>query len=393
MDGTEHSRRQLLRWGLGAGGLLLLDGPAAALGPAAATRAGEYELLDVVPFAGEGRNFVGVMGGEGRDGRRALDLLRLTSKTLVTPTEQFFVRTLPPLDLASPSGWRVSVEGLVDSPTSFDLEKLEAMAVPLGAQLLECSGSTRYSGFGLMSAAEWHGVPIERLLAGVGPRPGARVLVSGVDPESGPFPGGDWIFTLDELVDAGAGLATRMNGEPLPALHGRPARLVLPGWYGCCWVKWVERIVFVPDGVEATSQMREFASRTHQRGMPDRARDYAPAVIDPAALPVRVEMWRRGESELFYRVVGVAWGGPPGATPRPAVRFEPGGRFTPVENFDPPATATWGLWSHLWRPRRTGRHAIELRFDDPGQPTRRMAAGHYQRSVVIPEPAGAADLG
>ena len=386
MDETGHSRRQLLRWGLGAGGLLLLDGPAAALTAPAAGQAGGYELLDVVPFADEGRNFLGSLAGEGRSGRRALDLSRLTSKSLVTPVERFFVRTRPPADLGSTADWRVSIGGLVERPATLDLAELEAMAVPLGAQLLECAGSSRNSGFGLMSAAEWHGAPLAELLAGVGPRPGAtRVLVAGRDPETGPFPGGDWIFTADELVRAGAALATRMNGEPLPDLHGRPVRLVLPGWFGCCWVKWVERIAFVPDEVEATSQMREFAGRTHQRGMPELARDYTPAVIDPAALPVRVEMWRRGERELFYRVVGVAWGGPAGATPRPEVRLETGGRFTPVESFDPPASATWGLWSHLWRPRRTGRHAIELRFADPTLRTRRMDSGYYLRSVDIPE--------
>ncbi len=104
--------------------------------------------------------------------------------------------------------------------------------------------------------------------------------------------------------------------------------------------------------------------------------------MDPAAEPVRVEMWRDG-SGIFYRVVGVAWGGP-GPTPRPAVRFEPGDPFAPVERYEPPATATWTLWSHLWRPRRTGEHAIELRFAD-GLRTRRMDRGHYLRRVDIPE--------
>ena len=389
---TVESRRQVLRWGLRAGGLFLLGGlglPLGArrgLGQAADTGrrgAGGFELLDIVPFADEGRNFVGVLGGEGRDGRRAHDLTRLTSKRLVTPTEEFFIRTRHPAALGSPDGWTISVEGLVDEPRTLHVEQLEAMRVPLGVHLCECAGSTRNSGFGLMSAADWEGVPLTGLLSQLAAAPGSRVLVSGVDPETGAFPGGNWIFHPEELAAAGAALATRMNGAPLPADHGRPVRLVMPGWYGCCWVKWVDRIVFVADVAQATSQMREFAGRTHQAGIPKLARDYRPATVDSAAMPVRVEMWR-GPDGIFYRLVGVTWGGSD-PTARPSVRLGPDGPYVPVERFEPDSASTWTLWSHLWRPERPGRYAIELRFEDPALLTRRMDAGHYRRSVVIPE--------
>ena len=384
LDQQLHSRRQLLRWGLGAGGLLLVDGWSGVAASAGSEPPRGFELLDVIPFADGGRNFVERLAGEGRDGRRALDLGRLTSKSLVTPIERFFVRTRHPSGLGSVAEWKIVIDGLVEQARALDVQELEAMAVPLGAQLLECAGSTRNSGFGLMSAAEWQGVPMTEILRSVAPRPEAgRVLVSGLDPEAGPFPGGNWIFSAEDLTAAGAALATRMNGVPLPDLHGGPLRLIVPGWYGCCWVKWVTRIAWLPDAAAATSQMREFAGRTHQQGTPRLAREYAPATIDPAALPVRVEMWRQ-ESGLFYRVVGVAWGGRP-PTPRPAVRLTPGGPFVPVENYAPAASATWSLWSHVWHPERTGRHAIELRFADPTLQTRRMDSGHYLRSVVIPE--------
>src|SRR6185436_10905211 len=136
-------------------------------------------------------------------------------------------------------------------------------------------------------------------------RAATRVLVSGFDDHSQPSThstaGASWIFTLAELAETGAFLATRMNGEPLPRDHGFPLRLVVPGWYGCTCIKWVDAISFVDDDALATSQMQEFASRTMQNGMPALARDYLPAEIDQAAMPVRVEEWNVG-GRLAYRV-------------------------------------------------------------------------------------------
>ena len=36
-----------------------------------------------------------------------------------------------------------------------------------------------------------------------------------------------------------------MNGEPLRPITGMPVRLVVPGWYGCAWIKWVDAIRLV----------------------------------------------------------------------------------------------------------------------------------------------------
>lgn len=44
--------------------------------------------------------------------------------------------------------------------------------------------------------------------------------------------GATWRLKVEGLVD-------EMNGAPLPYLHGFPARLVVPGWVGDDWVKWL----------------------------------------------------------------------------------------------------------------------------------------------------------
>ncbi len=371
------SRREFLGWALGSGGLLLAGRSALAPPPG-------YELLDVIPFAGEGRNFIGAAAGEGLNGRRAFDTSTLTSKKLIVPNEKFFIRTRHPGGLDSAKPWRLSVEGLVEEPVTLPVEEIAALAAPFGAHLLECSGSTSGSYFGLMGAAEWHGVALSRIFARVRPKPrAAQVLVSGVDPKQGPDPGASWIFAREDLERAGAALATRMNGVPLPKDHGSPLRLVVPGWYGCTWTKWVDRIAFVDDGAAATPQMQEYASRTLQSGRPRLARDFQPAVIDQAAMPVRLEMWR-SQGRIFYRVVGILWGGER-LTRSMRIRFDPEASFQPVENYEHRTNATWTLWSHTWRPAKAGRYTIRMRFADREIRTRRLDLGYYNRRVVIPE--------
>ena len=37
-------------------------------------------------------------------------------------------------------------------------------------------------------------------------------------------------------------LGYELNGKPLPKAHSGPVRLIVPGWYGVAWVKWINRI-------------------------------------------------------------------------------------------------------------------------------------------------------
>jgi hypothetical protein len=188
-----------------------------------------------------------------------------------------------------------------------------------------------------------------------------------------------------------------MNGAPLTPDHGGPAmRLVVPGWYGCACIKWVTRIELVTNDAQATSQMREFAARTHQpfdsreiesslrAGQPLLARDFDPATIDTAAMPVRVEKWTDA-GRAFYRVVGIIWGGSK-PTNALSIRFKSGEPWIRVDDCPLPAsTLTWSMWSHTWRPTAAGRYQIVLRVDDPAIRTRRLNLFFYVREVAIDE--------
>jgi DMSO/TMAO reductase YedYZ molybdopterin-dependent catalytic subunit len=361
-------------------------------GEAATSPAGEPfatgRLVRHLPFVGEGQPPLDRTLGSGLGGRRYLDLSGLDAASLETSNEKFFIRTRFPDQLNPNEPWVIRLHGKVKSPIALTMADLASLAAPAGAHLLECSGNDRQSRFGMISSARWSGVPLPRILAKAGVLPTAsQILVSGFDSYSRTYPGSEpgasWVFQLNDLMTAKAFLATGMNGTTLPPDHGFPVRLVVPGWYGCVWVKWVNEIVLVGDDAPGTSQMREFAGRTHQRRIPELARDFEPALIDLAALPVRVEQWLSGGS-ILYRIVGILWGGSR-PNPKLVIRLGAIGSVEPVTQYDHRTHATWTLWSHAWRPTEPGEYTIALHADDPTARTRRLDSGHYLRRVLVEE--------
>ena len=200
------------------------------------------------------------------------------------------------------------------------------------------------------------------------------MLVSGFDEhdvqDRGSVPGASWIFALERLRHAGAFLATSMNGAPLAPDHGYPLRLVVPGWYGCVAIKWVNEIVLLDDQAPATDHMREYAGRTHQAfraGGAPLARDFEPATLDPSATAVRVEKRRGREGRISYRIVGILWGGSSQRAGRPAHPHPPRPSLPPRWSTSKPTRqGPLTLWSHTFRPEGPGRYEIALRLTGSG---------------------------
>lgn len=354
----------------------------------------DSELLGTLPlFRGntQSQPFATKYGGSGLDARQIVDLSTLTPETLITPNDLAYIRSEMPVEAANrPAPWTIATSGLGAAPGTLSVQDLEARATPQGAHLFECSGNANPANFGLISVAEWDGVPLAEIVSRLKPSAGATgVLVAGVDPavqvSRASVNGASWVFPLADLDRLGAFLAVRMNGVPLPPDHGRPVRLVVPGWYGCTWIKWVDEIRLVGADEPATSQMKEFASRTHQPALYELAREYAPAAIQAAATPVRVEKRRGRDGGIEYRVVGIVWGGTRPARTL-AIRFRPEDAFLPFTICPAPATSRiWSLWHYRWVPTEPGLYTIALRVVDPDVPQRRLDSGYYVRQVRIDE--------
>lgn len=348
-------------------------------------------LLGTLPLSGRGAidHPLGTMLGEGLDARLATDLSTLTPDTLLTPSDRFFVRTSVPTGLDARAPWTIRQHGLVRTALDLSLDSLRSLVAPMGVHLMECAGNNNPANFGLMSAASWAGIPLNLLLERAHPLPSAtRVLVSGMDAQPGrsrsSLPGASWIFSLGQIERWRPFLATEMNGAPLTSVHGAPVRLLVPHWYGCASIKWVTDIEFVDETAASTPHMREFARRTHQDGIPERASDFKPASIDQAAMPVRVEKWLVNGS-IRYRVVGIVWGGDR-ITDTLQIGFSPDDRYVTVEVCPGPTTNdTWSLWSYDWSPRTPGYYQILLRVGDRSIPTRRLDLYYYIRGVRVDE--------
>jgi len=389
---TNLGRRELLKRSLAAAGIWFADFPEAAW-PASIRNIEPFpngKKLGTLSFSDEAQFQTGQLFGAELDARLFTDLSGLNPEQSheTTPTDAFYIRTGASQLLDTRTPWTVRVSGLVQQSFNLSVKELQKSAQPMGPHLLECAGNARRVHFGMMSVADWHGVPLTELLASAKVKlESTRVLISGFDryltPSVTSQPGASWIFAPEELKSTQAFLATKMNGQPLPRDHGAPVRLVVPGWYGCSCIKWVHEIALMDDSAAATSQMQEYASRTAQDGVPQLAKDFRPAVMEQAAMPIRVEKWT-ADGRIKYRIIGILWGGSC-LVKGLGIRFNPDEEYVPVDSFRQTANDPWSFWEHLWTPKQPGKYLIWLRVLEPAVQARRLEAGYYVRSVEITE--------
>lgn len=164
----------------------------------------------------------------------------------ITPSKTFYridnALVVPQVD---PKRWKLAIGGLVDKP--FELTYDDILAMDLVEETVTLSCVSNPVGDKYVGNAVWRGVPLTTLLDRAGVKPAGQQIVGiSVDDFDASFP--------TELAYDGrtALLAVGMNGEPLPVIHGFPARLVVAGLYGyVSAVKWLQEIRLVEAGYEA----------------------------------------------------------------------------------------------------------------------------------------------
>jgi sulfane dehydrogenase subunit SoxC len=143
---------------------------------------------------------------------------------------------------------RLMINGLVDTQMVFTMDDLMRFPRENRTYFLECAANTgmewrgaQLNGcqftHGMIHNVVYTGVPLRLLLEEAGLKTsGTWLLAEGAD-ASGMTRSIPIEKALDDCL-----VATHMNGERLRAEQGYPVRLVVPGWEGNMWVKWLRRL-------------------------------------------------------------------------------------------------------------------------------------------------------
>jgi sulfane dehydrogenase subunit SoxC len=147
-----------------------------------------------------------------------------------------------------PGQHRLMINGLVDTPLVFTMEDLMRFPRENRTYFLECAANTgmewrgsQLNGcqftHGMIHNVVYTGVPLRLLLEEAGVRTSAAWIL----PEGADASAMTRSIPLEKALDDCL-VATHMNGERLRPEQGYPVRLVVPGWEGNMWVKWLRRI-------------------------------------------------------------------------------------------------------------------------------------------------------
>ena len=167
----------------------------------------------------------------------------------ITPNALHFERHHSGVPDIDPVRHRLTVYGDVKQVLQFSYEDLLAYPLVSRFHFMECSGNSFLNTLdtaqdlnvqslhGLLSAAEWTGVPLHYLLDEAGVAKEARWIVAEGADASGHTRSLPVQLSLDKVM-----VALYQNGEPLRPEQGYPMRLFVPGCEGNVSVKWLQSI-------------------------------------------------------------------------------------------------------------------------------------------------------
>ena len=289
---------------------------------------------------------------------------------LIVPNADFYkIDTTLLVPRVDPATWKLDVKGMVDHPLTFTYDEL--LAMPLYEQYVTIACVSNRVGDHLVGNALWTGVRLKDVLESAGVQAGATQIVGrSVDDFTVGFPT-SWAMAPEREPM----IAVGMNREPLPANHGFPARLIVPGLFGyVSATKWLASI--------------ELTTREAVDGY------WVPlgwAKDGPILTQSRIDVPASGAnlSPGVVEIAGVAWAPDRGIT-AVEVRVDDG-PWQAARITRPISKATWVQWSLGWT-ALAGAHNIEVRAtdgtgvvqtDQVSDPAPDGARGHHTILVMV----------
>ncbi|MGZ0747504.1 sulfite oxidase [Haloparvum sp. AD34] len=320
-----------------------------------------------------------------------------------------------------PANWTVSLTGDVDDPAEITVDELrEEFPSVTVAHTMECAGNGRafFEGdtgspnwtVGGVSTAFWTGVPIREVLERYGALDdgGAESDGDGADADrtdddrwitavGGDRPTDETAFARSIPVSKAADdciLAYAINGNPLPLEHGKPVRVIVPGWYGVNSVKWLTELrvmdrMVVGDAWDDDldrAHWQQDRYRIHPAGEEPTHRESVDTVDTEAQLrdgaidhPYTFEQLPKsiigyptdGETVAPRRdgqveVLGMAWAGD-AALETVEVSTDGGETWGEASFLGPDYAGAWRLFRYLWTPDPGDHTLVSRAADDRGR--------------------------
>ncbi|MCI0545674.1 MAG: sulfite oxidase [Candidatus Rokubacteria bacterium] len=272
----------------------------------------------------------------------------------ITPNDIFFVRNNYDGGEIDPAQYTLTVDGDVENPLTLRLDDLKRMDQVTQTITLECAGNGR--GFyspkaagiqwetGAVGTAVWKGVRLADVLRQAKPRPTAsHVVPNGNDaPPTPQAPDFIRSHPLWKAMEPHTMIALEMNGQPLPHLHGGPARLIVPGWIGSASIKWLVQLTLADKEWDGPFMQRSYRS---PRGA-DPKDSYSLQSVECKSLimsPLDGAAVTAGSQTIY----GYAWAGE-GVVTGVDVSTDGGTIWAPAALVGPAHRYAWRRWEFPW---------------------------------------------
>lgn len=376
---TETTRREMLRGSLAVVGLGILGLPEGVL-PALA----QSETL--VPFTDIPEN----VRWEIPPDRRTFDFRTLDGPFV--PADKFATTQHYGHPEIDPAAFKLKVTGLVNQTKTFSLDELKRMGGKDLVAGFECSGN-RGPLQSLCGNGRWTGVPLKTVLESAGLKPNAKeVVFFGADKGPEEIEWRTQKFTLEQHFgrslprekalgsEPESFLAYALNGEPLTKHQGAPLRLLVPGHYGVCNVKWLSHIHLQEDEYLGKYQARWY--RTLRGETIDGEVMWKESAIYRMNLKSFVA--RVSNSGSQYKVLGVVLND---GTPIKSVEVKVDDGPWGMATLDPSTKEKygWKLFTYNWTGATPGEHTLISRVTDATGRVQKTAQDNETKKSFLEE--------